>query len=270
VSWGTQYRVFGELTLDQIQSWHRTSLHQLRLLHTSFPYLNDAFFQQYQAGSWEFAVASVFNDAHYQFGISLLTWAIEKTKKVDMKSLAAIIDRLATAASTLLTVQENVIKHGAFSSAISDLRKNTALSWLRLDALTKASLQFRDAMIKQDDEADEELLTPNLFHTVVHTNARPTIRRVAIDVIDKYVQAYPADKDVSTFLSALKVMKEEEAAYAAEVSAKAAAQAAIDAAASAADTVISQDEGAKGPGHDDRIAPSAPVPEGSKHDQTEL
>ena len=61
-------------------------------------------FESYPPGSWEHAVASVINDAKYQLGIYLLTYAMEAEKKVDISNILIIVDRYLAAASLLFEV----------------------------------------------------------------------------------------------------------------------------------------------------------------------
>lgn len=135
VPWGTVYRVFGPLQAEQIMKLHHYSQHHLSALQRTFPAVDDVFALKFAPGSWERAAANVFYDAHYQFGLNLLTFAIELQTNISMKLMPILMDRYYQSASVLLDTRNAVHKYGTFSSSVQDLSKNTALAWMRLAAL---------------------------------------------------------------------------------------------------------------------------------------
>lgn len=143
VPWGTLYRVFGPLRMDKIQELHLHSYQHLRALQTSFPAVDDTFVRKFAPGSWERAAANVYYDAHYQFALNLLTFAIEVQGRVEMKILPTLLDRYHVAASVLKETLVAVRQYGTFSSSVADLTKNTALAWMRLHALMDVVGKFR-------------------------------------------------------------------------------------------------------------------------------
>ena len=143
VPWGVLYRVFGPLHLGQIQELHHYSLLQLHRLQRQFPAVDDTFALKFAEGSWERAAANVYYDAHYQLGLNLLTYCIEVQVHIELKLIPLLLDRLRTAAAVLHTTQSAVNKYNTFSSSLTDLSKNTALAWMRLNALMDIVIKFR-------------------------------------------------------------------------------------------------------------------------------
>jgi hypothetical protein len=149
IPWGPVYRVFGRLTLPQIQELHHHSLHQLQHLQTSFPAVDDTFMRKFIPGSWERAAANVYYDAHYQLGVNLLTYAIELQGKIEMKILPMLLDRYYVSAQILRKTLAAVQQYDTFSSSLADLSKNTALAWMRLHALMEIVTKFNKEIGKE-------------------------------------------------------------------------------------------------------------------------
>ena len=147
IPWGTVYRIFGPLTTIQIQELHYYSLLQLYALQHKFPTINNAYIIKFQSGSWERAAANVYYDAHYQFGLHLLTFCIELQTKPELKLLPILLDRYYLSATILYKTLQNVQKYDTFSSSMLDLTKNTALAWMRLKALLEVTNKFRTEII---------------------------------------------------------------------------------------------------------------------------
>jgi hypothetical protein len=142
IPWGTQFRVFGKLSVPQLQELHHYSWDQLRRLQRQFPAVDDAFMLKFIPGSWERAAANVFYDSHYQFGVNLLTYCVETQAKTDLKTLPLLLDRYYLSAQVLQETQRAVQKYGTFSGSLADLSKNTALAWMRLHGLMSIVQQF--------------------------------------------------------------------------------------------------------------------------------
>jgi hypothetical protein len=172
--WGLLYRVFGPLPpfkpvaaaaagksaaaeqstvtspdLRTLIPLQYASFAQLCAMQRKFPAVDDAFIAKYPAGSWEYAAASVFYDAHYQLGLNLLTWAIDIHSSVDGALLPVLLDRLYVSTELLSATAAAVARYGTLSSSKADLLKNCAVAWLRLQALLIAAPQIRDAVAKQ-------------------------------------------------------------------------------------------------------------------------
>ena len=145
IPWGNMYRVFSgsQLGLTHIQTLHHYSFKHLHYFKDHFPTINKDFIDQFYEGSWEFAAASVFIDAHYQFGLNLLTFVIELQSKIELKILPLLLDRLYVASIILNETQDIVLRFKTISSSVDDLHKNTALSWMRLQSLLEVALKFR-------------------------------------------------------------------------------------------------------------------------------
>jgi hypothetical protein len=142
IPWGTQFRVFGKLSLPQLQELHHYSWDQLRRLQLQFPAVDDTFMSKFIPGSWERAAANVFYDSHYQFGVNLLTYCVEMQAKADLKTLPLLLDRYYLSAQVLQETQRAVQKYGTFSGSLADLSKNTSLAWMRLHGLMSIVQQF--------------------------------------------------------------------------------------------------------------------------------
>lgn len=142
IPWATQYRVFGKLHMPQVLELHHYSWDQLRRLQRHFPIVNEAFMVKFPAGSWERAAANVYYDAHYQFGLNILTYCIEAQAEANLKTLPLLLDRYHLSAQVLWTTLQAVQKYGTFSSSRADLSKNTALAWMRLHGLMGIVQQF--------------------------------------------------------------------------------------------------------------------------------
>ncbi len=150
VPWGTLYRVHGggKPSLSALQQSHHSSVAQLRRLVAGFPVVDKRFIAQFPAGTWEFAAASVFYDAHYQLGLSLLTFAMELQREAKVELLPVLLDRLLCASSLLTTAARAALAFETISSSVKDLHKNTALSWMRLHSLIGVISQHEQAVVQ--------------------------------------------------------------------------------------------------------------------------
>ena len=161
-------------------------------------------FNQYPDGSWEYAALSVYNDAQMQLGLNLLTYAIEVQKKADMHLLPILLDRLHTSAILLMNSHIVAEKYGCISSSKSDLHKNTAMSWMRMQGILGIALNFKDNLVAQS-QANPEMLQYILPHNsgiledLVTPESYSSILQEAKHIISSYLQKYPNDKDRSAF-----------------------------------------------------------------------
>jgi len=214
IPWGTVYRVFsGSLGIAHIQALHHYSFRHLHYFKDHFPAINREFIDQFYEGSWEFAAASVFIDAHYQFGLNLLTFVIELQPKVELKTLPLLLDRLYVASIVLKETQDIVLRFKTISSSVDDLHKNTALSWMRLQSLLEVALRFRSevqqAMFSNANRGDqlplsEKLLDADQLSWLLSENALSEIRTDARRIIQLFVDKYPTDVDVHVFRNSIK------------------------------------------------------------------
>jgi hypothetical protein len=147
IPWGNSYRVLNKLeSLDDIREYHQVSLMQLKNFAKGFPanlHTNDAFYAKYPAGSWEHAAASVYHDAHYQFGLHLLTYCIEVLKTVDLVKMTVVIDRLHIAVTLLHAAMEAGNRYGAISSPLMNVRKNAALAYMRYQGVLNVAVLYK-------------------------------------------------------------------------------------------------------------------------------
>lgn len=135
VPWGTVYKIYHDIKLEDSGYLHKLSYKQLIKLENFFPKIDKKFISKYPDGSWEFAAASVYNDAHYQLGLVLLTYSIDMQRGANVQTLPLLVDRLHLATQLLTNTLNNVLEFKAISSPLSDLYKNTAVSWMRLQGI---------------------------------------------------------------------------------------------------------------------------------------
>ena len=196
---GSLYRVMR--TPPKSIKHHKDSVEKIRKLSTILPFKRDHdhrddIFESYPPGSWEHAVASVINDAKYQLGVYLLTYAIEAQKSVDVSNILIIMDRYHFSASLLLEVvfdarlpmnvnQQDVVvtTYGnsfpemihnysrsvtpdakestlsAFSGVLKDVDKNCALAWSRYVNIVKVARGIKDNLqqtLQQEKDTDNK------------------------------------------------------------------------------------------------------------------
>ena len=149
VPWGTLFRVYGNLYVEVILSLHHDSYRQLQSLRNFFPKVDESFVMKFPPGSWESAAANVYYDAHYQFALFLLTYALE-AKPTSAQEFVIVCDRSILASEILDITLQDVRKFGTFSSSISDLEKNTALSWMKLLTNIKIGAKFTSSIEELD------------------------------------------------------------------------------------------------------------------------
>lgn len=192
--WGSQYRVYGNLSTSEVQLLHSASYIQLKQFQSHFPHVDDSFVSSFPAGSWEFAAASVFYDAHYQFGLNLLTFTMS-SKPSTPSDLLIVLDRSYIAAEVLEMTQRAVNKYKTISSAELDVHKNTALSWMKLYSFLAVSIKFEETI---NDLSTEHLLNPNVKE-ILNGRGLDNIKAKAQTIIRAFVNDYPKDKDVLVF-----------------------------------------------------------------------
>lgn len=221
IPWGTLYRVVA-VELHQSASLHIHSLRQLRILRTKFAGLwgDDtprsivrSLLKQYMPGTWEFAVFSVLNDAQYQVGMCLLTFAIAmqpQLKADNMGILALLVDRLYVAADLLTKTYTSAAAaqtesgDETLSSPLYDVFKNAALAWMRLEGVFALILQFQEnveAALEGNDGRvhKQNLLNDDLMNRIVTPSELHSVRVKAIHHIDSFLRAYSGDRDAGTF-----------------------------------------------------------------------
>ncbi|KAJ1412181.1 hypothetical protein B484DRAFT_422918 [Ochromonadaceae sp. CCMP2298] len=201
ISWGTQYRVLGALNMSQIAHLHSHSLFHLNALQAHFPPVNAHFMRSFGPGSWERASANVFHDAHYQFGLSLLTFCIELQQNLELARLPMLLDRMLVAAQTLRDTLQAVDAYGTFSGSLLDLQKNTALACMRLSALLDITAQFQGDLGRLLDDPTEaqQLLDPAGVRRLLRSDERDSVKATAAKNIAAFVSKQPQDHDAPAF-----------------------------------------------------------------------
>ena len=213
IPWGTVYRVLGNMQTRDTEWLHKSSVEQFKALQKEWPEPSEAFFEQYPAGTWEYAAMSVYHDAQNQLGLNLLTYAIEMQSNADLNLLPLLLDRLHVSAKLLFNCHSSVSKHKALSSSIHDLHKNTAMAWMRLQGLVGVALQFRESMLKLVDsqpEFGENLIEPNIVNNLLTKQSYLAVLRHAKVVMRGFVDVNPHDKDVVAFKTGIKQIEEAE------------------------------------------------------------
>ena len=198
--WGTLYRVLKAVPVSEAHTLHNASYRQLLALQRVFPTVDGALVLQYPAGSWEFAAMSVYFDAHYQLGINLLTYAVEAQASVNTSTLPMVLDRLLVASELLRTTLRAVDRFETISSPAKDVHKNTAVAFMRLQALFGIGAQFRDSM-PADEDVIPMLLSKTLLTDLRNMSVLHSLRLEAVEVISAFIGKYPQDSDVPTFAS---------------------------------------------------------------------
>ncbi len=152
IPYGSQYNVLvtaTNITLvkSKIEASHVISWKQLKALSTGLPEINDRFMTKFPHGSWEAAVMNVITDSHYQLGLFYLTFAIDQQKSVTLESIPFILDRYLAAKELLTSTWEVVSRHKTLSSSDHDLLKNTALTYLRIQAILSIAGQYQNKLM---------------------------------------------------------------------------------------------------------------------------
>jgi hypothetical protein len=163
VPYGTLYYLSSlkRLNLSAIESFHLTSWDKIAQLRQMFVREFDSSHRLYEKqvtlvnqifpiGSWESAVYNIYNDAHNQYGLSLLTYviAIAGQKDLRLESMPILFDRLIIAIDILGHSHRNVQLYGTISSAADDLFKNYALAYLRYQAFLMVVDNVKDTFLK--------------------------------------------------------------------------------------------------------------------------
>ena len=207
--WGTLYRVYSlaGLTMEDYRRMQHASVARLDDLVRGFPAVDAAFIAQYPAGSWEFAAASVFCDAHYQLGLNLLTFSMELQKNVSMEVLPLLLDRLLYANRVLSRALQLGLSHGTISSSLHDLHKNSALSSMRLHAVIGIVSQYQKETLQQfhkQHKANKRFfLSADAISSLLTPKGIATAQDAAIELMGGFVAAHPSDRDADTFRSAV-------------------------------------------------------------------
>eukprot|EP01041_Mallomonas_annulata_P003920 gene3920-7816_t len=222
VPWGLLYKVELYSGKGLGEHRHKDSLNQLKLLQIGFPDLDVPFHRMFprSGGSWEFAAASVYNDAHYQLGLHFLTYSMEAQKLPPSPPLAMMLDRLLTACDLLETTLSRVsgesplFREGgssALSSPPADLLKNCGLCFLRLEGAMHVALQFKGEVQRQTgDPAVSGLLLRSATELVDEVSVASHKRTVdrALAVVMAFLRQSPSDKDGQAFSNALFILRD--------------------------------------------------------------
>lgn len=229
--YGLVYRVVA-VDLPGSVALHNSSLTQLRSLQTSLQ-TNSAginflsagrIFEQFVAGTWEFAALSVVNDARYHVGMAMLTYSMNQQKAIGREKdslglLAVLVDRLDQSA-TLLAETYKFAKQGRggtlLSSPVYDVCKNTALAWMRHEQLLRMAVEFKEPLQEALASGDAGryfkrlLINPRLMDdgNVVSIVGLARVRERAVKHIGEFLRTYPQDRDAAVFGDVLKKIEQ--------------------------------------------------------------
>lgn len=229
--YGLVYRVVA-VDLPGSVALHNSSLTQLHSLQNSLQ-TNSAginflstgrIFDQFVAGTWEFAALSVVNDARYHVGMAMLTYSMSQQKAIggekdSLGLLAVLVDRLDQSAK-LLTETYMFAKQGRggtlLSSPVYDVCKNTALAWIRHEQLLRMAVEFKAPLQEALTTGDAGryfkglLMNPRLMDDgdVVSNVGLARVRERAIKHIGEFLRIYPQDRDAAVFGDVLKKIEQ--------------------------------------------------------------
>lgn len=210
---GLQYLVLpsppsDNATYSKIEAYyHQQSWQAIQRVHTTMPIVNESYMKKYPLGSWESAAMSVYHDAHYQLGLFYLTYAMEKPD-VNMDTLPLVIDRLLAAEQLLSKAWIAASTFKTFSGAVQDLQKNTALAYMRLQAMLLVTAQvmpkyqpaLEEAIVRRDHRL---FLLPDLLKQMRIKSEMKQILMKAKDNMQQFVQDRPQDRDATIFVGAI-------------------------------------------------------------------
>ena len=142
------------------------------------------------------------------------------------KLIPLVLNRLYVASMLLTETLDAVLATGTLSSPTSDLYKNVALAWMRLNAVVDAMADHGatlEEQLQQDPLSDALLLSwavigefgdppgssgemhippPAILTTMTPSiilNQRKEINALAFRVINGFIMAYPTNPDVNVF-----------------------------------------------------------------------
>jgi len=205
--YGTLYKVYGHLQNNETVSLHKLSYKQLVKLQKDFPIINDDLVSKYPKGSWERAAMNVYYDAHYQLGLFLLTYSIDAMKTADEKNIPIILDRLRLASLILMDTVMAIEKYDTISSSIHDVYKNSALAWMRLQALVLASVKFKDSILNEGNKMKKALIKWDKAKAMLTNEGVIKTLQSADKCISIFVNTYPKDKDVQVFKTVIQQIR---------------------------------------------------------------
>jgi hypothetical protein len=182
----------------------------------NFPQIDDHFISLFPKGSWEFAAMSVYFDAHYQLGLFYLTYAMDIEEKAKTYELILhVFDRLFAASKLLQKTWYSVKQYQTFSSSLQDLQKNTALSFLRLQAYMNILQHLQEKLItffqqqQQQQSHSSIYLVPNdLQQVLFNKDFQKDILQNATEHIHEFIHMNPQDRDVSIFAKSYQKLQE--------------------------------------------------------------
>lgn len=192
---------------------------------------------RYPPGSWEWAAASVYFDAHNQLGLVLLSFAIDYPIRENptAESFILVIDRLYAAATVLGQALVSVqALGGPLSSSLHDLEKNVATCYMQLHSMLDMASRFRNIMAPELARWDELVSSSNsgnhgdssssstsgtanaaggrlpLLHntaifeaTLLGPDAFSSVAARAVVFLQAYIEHYPGAKDTPTYVNRL-------------------------------------------------------------------
>ncbi|CAM9105270.1 unnamed protein product, partial [Hapterophycus canaliculatus] len=183
---GLAYLVLPKLTLQESEQWHERIVKQLRSLDEC---MKPVSVNRYHPGTWEFAAASVYWDAHYQAGLFFLSYAIgvwDSAPRAEQRQ--HLLPALRDASALLLRTLEAVDSQGTFSSSRPDLLKNTILAEIRyLQALQAEAIGMPDSLSKSEPSQAELASRTQRLYTkmmIAKENCLTLIPRFLLEAID--------------------------------------------------------------------------------------
>jgi hypothetical protein len=177
---------------------------------------------RYPPGSWEWAAASVYFDAHNQLGLALLSFAIDYPLRDNptAESFIVVIDRLHAAAAVLGQALVSVqALGGPLSSSLHDLEKNAATCYMQLHSMLDTAARFRPLIVAELARWGETnsrgaggrlplLHDAATFEAaLLGPEALVTVAARAAAFIEAYLEHYPDSKDAPTYLGRLAAIR---------------------------------------------------------------
>ena len=199
---GLVYRVVRrEDDVQRTRRYHHGSSTALQRLQNEYQFLPAS---KYAKGSWEFAAGSVYQDAHYQYALFFLTYAIEIEKTVakggNMDLFREYVSTLDLSAEVLYQIalkyqggsfSSSSVKEGHLSYPEADMMKNAALANMKSFRATEIFLSsYQSAGATGATQGAETQSVVELFERAKARCGK---------VVESFVRLFPTDESAPVF-----------------------------------------------------------------------
>jgi len=150
-------------------------------------------------GTWEFAAISIYYDSHYQFALTLLTYAIETKEEGRLPDYIQKLGMSSALLSECVDAYEE-LEGGPLSYPKGDLYKNAALSHMRF----VTSLEEGRLLNLRSGEAEQQDGLPKV--SLGDEGRYLKALKEAIRVIELFLENFPEDSNAGVFVTALNRM----------------------------------------------------------------